>query len=454
MTPAERRQLLLGGPIVSTILLLSAPNVLNVLAQSLVLTADGYFAGQLGTAELAALALVFPAQITLSMMSAGAMGGGISSSVARALGAGDRAGADAAAIHALVIALVMAVLFAIVFAGFGRVLYGLQGGSGGALDGAVAFANVLFLGCAAHWVGNSLASILRGTGDMRTPGLALLTTAILQVPLCGALTLGWAGLPKLGVMGPPAAAVISFTAAAVWMAWPLLSGTASVRLRWPTHGLRWAPFRDILKVGGVACIVVVLVNAAVMVVTGLIGRAGDGALAGYGIGGRLEYMLSPISFGVGATLTALVGTNIGAGLRPRARRVAWTGALMVGAFTGLIGIVVAIWPDLWLGLFTTDSAALAQGRLYLSTVGPTFSFFGVSMALFFAAQGTGAMFHPVLANLVRIAIAAGGGLLSLDVLGWGAPGLYGFVALGIMGQFAILAYSTTTRVWVGATPRS
>src|SRR6185436_16945269 len=107
------------------------------------------------------------------------------------------------------------------------------GGSGAALDRAVAFANVLFLGCFAHWIGNTLASVLRGTGDMKTPGYALVATAVLQIPLTGALTLGWFGLPKLGIAGPAASAVICFTLAALWMLSRLVGPRAALRLHWP-----------------------------------------------------------------------------------------------------------------------------------------------------------------------------------------------------------------------------
>lgn len=442
--------MMLAGPIVPTILALAAPNVLNVAMQSLVSVADGFFVGQLGsTAALAALALVFPAQMTLGMMSAGAMGGGISSSVARALGSGNKAAAEAAAAHALAIALGMATLFAIIFVGFGRLIFGALGGSGAALDGAEAFATILFLGCIVHWVANSMASVLRGTGDMKTPGLALVASAALQIPLAGALTLGWFGLPALGIRGPAVAAVISFAFAAVWMLSRLTGPKATVRLRWPVDGFRWRAFRDILKVGAIACLVVLLTNGTVLIVTGLIGRQGDAAIAGYGIGSRLEYMLIPISFGVGAALTALVGTNIGARQHARARRLAWTGALMAGAVATAIGAVVAIWPDLWLGLFTTDAGALASGRHYLGIVGPVYGFFGVAMALYFASQGTGEMLWPVGANLTRITIAAGGSLLALDTLGWGVSGLYACVAAGIVAFCLVLAFSTTRRAWTG-----
>src|SRR5215475_15016975 len=75
MSPADRRRMMLVAPIVPTILALSAPNVLNVAMQSLVSISDSWFVSQLGIVDLAALALVFPTQMALGQMSAGAMGG-------------------------------------------------------------------------------------------------------------------------------------------------------------------------------------------------------------------------------------------------------------------------------------------------------------------------------------------------------------------------------------------
>jgi len=89
--------------------------------------------------------------------------------------------------------------------------------------------------------------------------------------------------------------------------------------------------RDILKVGLIACLVVILTNGTVLVVTGLIGPRRRQRHRGTAIGSRLEIHADPISFGIGATLTTLVGTNIGARQYARAQRLAWTGAAMAGA---------------------------------------------------------------------------------------------------------------------------
>ena len=82
---------------------------------------------------------------------------------------------------------------------------------------------------------------------------------------------------------------------------------------------------------------------------------------------------------------------------------------MAGAVTAAIGLTVALWPDLWLKLFTDDPAALEAGRLYFRIVGPTYGFFGLAMALNFAAMGAGDMIWPTVATVSRFVIAAGVG---------------------------------------------
>src|SRR5688572_31241530 len=110
---------LLQAPILPTLLRLSAPGLLLVVFQTAISVTDAYFIGRLGTAPLAGLALVFPLVMLLQMASAGAMGGGVSSAVARALGAGDQARARALVVHALVIALCMGAGFTLLILLFG-----------------------------------------------------------------------------------------------------------------------------------------------------------------------------------------------------------------------------------------------------------------------------------------------------------------------------------------------
>src|SRR2546425_1149341 len=118
-----RTRVLLEGPITSTLLRLATPNVLVMLMQASVGLIETYFVAKLGTDALAGVALVFPVLMLMQMMSAGAIGGGISSAIARALGANRRDDADALVVHALAIGLGLGLLFTLALLGGGRWLY-------------------------------------------------------------------------------------------------------------------------------------------------------------------------------------------------------------------------------------------------------------------------------------------------------------------------------------------
>jgi Na+-driven multidrug efflux pump len=196
----------------------------------------------------------------------------------------------------------------------------------------------------------------------------------------------------------------------------LLRGKALVR---PALArLRWPLFADILRVGGVGAISTLQTNLTIGLTTALVGAAaGPDAVAGFGTGSRLEYLLVPVVFGLGAPLVALVGTNIGAGQKDRALRIALTGSAVAFGLTETIGLLAAFWPEAWLGLFGHDPAMLATGATYLRTVGPTYGFFGLGLSLYFASQGAGRLFWPLFAGLLRLIVAVGGGWLAFRFTG-------------------------------------
>src|SRR4029079_3894163 len=139
-----RTRVLLEGPIFGTLMRLATPNVLVMLMQASVGLIETYFVGKLGTDALAGVTLVFPVLMLMQMMSAGALGGGVSSAVARALGSGRRRDADALAFHALVIGVVFGLAFTLAVLGGGRSLYAAMGGRGPSLAAALTYSNMIF----------------------------------------------------------------------------------------------------------------------------------------------------------------------------------------------------------------------------------------------------------------------------------------------------------------------
>jgi len=295
------------------------------------------------------------------------------------------------------------------------------------------------------WLMNALASLIRGTGNMLVPSLAVCLSVVLLVPLSPLLIFGWGPIPALGIAGGGLAVLITSALTAAVLAWYLLAGRAIVRLR--RARLRGPMFADILRVGGVGAISTLQTSLTVALTTALVGSfGGPEAVAGYGTGARLEYLLIPLVFGLGAPMVALVGTNIGAGQTQRALRIALIGGALAFALTETIGIVAAIWPEAWLGLFGHDPHMLAAGAAYLRVVGPTYGFFGLGLSLYFASQGAGRLAWPLIGGMVRLLVAVGGGWLVLTLAG-SLPGAFAALALALVAYGAIVSGAVASGVW-------
>jgi putative MATE family efflux protein len=435
---------LLTAPIVPTLARLAAPGIALALFQTAVSVADTYFVGQLGTEALAGLALVFPMVMLLQMTSAGAMGGGVSSAVARALGAGNRDAARKLVAHALIIALAAGLAFSALLLGFGRGLYGLLGGRDAALEQALAYSDVLFGGAVLVWIANTLASLLRGSGNTLAPALAYAGTALVQIPLSGALTLGWGPFPRLGIAGAAAAYVAAFGLACLAMA--ALVWRSALRPQRGHLRLEGRLFREILRVGAISSLSALQTVLTAVILTGFVARFGTAALAGYGVGVRLELLQVPIVFAIAQALVVMVGTNIGAGQAARAKRIAWTGTAASALICLLIGGTVAIYPALWVRIFSDDEAVLEIGSLYMRIVAPLYPVFGAGLALYFASQGAGQMVKPVLAGTVRLVVVVAGGALVMQT-GGPLAALFGVVALGLTLLGGLTGYAVYKANW-------
>ncbi len=437
---------LLTSSILPTLSRLSVPNIIALTTQSLVVVAETTYIGLLGIEPLAAMALVFPMIMLTQMMSSGAMGGGISSAISRALGANDGLRARALAVHAVVISLIVGVGFTIFFLTLGPSIYQLLGGRGGVFVQAMIYSNTLFSGVIFIWLFNTLASVVRGTGDMRTPSITVITVACLQIVLGGCLSLGLGAFPKLGIAGVAIGQIAAFSAGALFLLLILRTSQARIQLRFAGVSLERGMFLDILKVGAISCLSPLQSVLTVLILSGFVARLGTETLAGYGIGVRLEFLLVPIAFAIGVASVPMVGMAIGAGDIARARRVAWTAGFASAIVVGLVGAAAIFYPDLWARLFTNDPDVRAAAHLYLSTAGWGFGPMGFGLAIYFASQGSGRMLGPVLAGTVRLASIAVGGYW-LSSIGAPAWTLFALVALSMLAYGIAMAVGLILTQW-------
>ena len=264
-------------------------------------------------------------------------------------------------------------------------------------------------GAVSIWLVNTLASVVRGTGDMRVPSAVLIGVAVTQIAVGGTLGLGLFGLPSYGMRGIAAGQLVAFTLGAMFLAWFLLNGRSRLQLNLAGFTFQRDMFLDILKVGALSCLSPLQSVLTILIFTKILAGFGTAVLAGYGIGSRLEFLLVPIAFAFGVASVPMVGMAMGAGLVTRARKVAWTAAAAAGLTVGLIGLIVAVQPALWVSLFTSDPGVTAAAYSYFAWAGPAFGFFGIGTCLYFSSQGAAKMVGPVLAGTLRLVLVGLGG---------------------------------------------
>src|SRR6202045_156294 len=400
---AARTKLLLEGPILPTLLRLAAPNILPLLAFAGVITFDGFFLGRIGTNALAGASLAFPWVMMVLQTTNSGMGAGVSSAVARALGAGRRE-----------------------------------------LSDALAYANVALGGAVCICVSNLLGNAVRGTGNMSFPAAVLIGCVVVHIAISPVLIFGVGPLPALGPAGAGWGLVIPFGVGSVVMICYLRSSRAIVRLNFRGVMPRWELFTDILKVGVPGLINIAITNLSVVVLTGIAGRLGRDTALGYAMGARLEYIMQPIAFGFGTAIVAMVGTNWGAQQYRRAREIAWTGATTVAVVCGTIGLIVAFQPGLWIGLFSDDAEVARLGTLYLRIVGPAYICFGLGLGLFYVTLGFGRAVAAMNANAARMIASAAGGFVAIFWFDLGVAGFFAAVAAGFCLYAALLVYAVVS----------
>src|ERR1700686_2652678 len=167
-------------------------------------------------------------------------------------------------------------------------------------------------------------------------------------------------------------------------------------------------------------------------------------------------MLTSVSFAVGIASVPMIGMAIGAERIARARRIAWTAGLLSFVSVGLIGTFVAIFPDLWVHIFTHDPDVRAASQQYLSTVAPMYAFIGLASSMYFSSQGAAKVLGPVLAQSARLLfIGLGGWWLSTH--GATAANFFALAAASMAVLGVLSASSVALTRWgpkAGPVPRA
>ena len=375
ISKSQTRPDLLNDPILPTLKTMTIPMIFGMITLMMFNIVDTFFISLLGTEPLAAVSFTFPVTFTVISLAIG-LGIGTSAVIAKALGSNkiDEARFDAS------ISLMVGVVLVIVLSSVGYLLidpiFTLLGAGAQVLPLIHEYMNVWFIGSVfliTPMIGNS---VLRASGDTKTPSIVMGGAGLINAVLDPMLIFGFGPVPALGIQGAAIASVVAWSVAVVIILYLLAVKKGLLSLKAGKQTVTGA-IRKILKIGLPAAGANMLTPVAMAVMTALVAHHGPEAVAAFGVGSRIESIASILVLALSMTLPPFVSQNFGAGKLCRVKE-AYTGTLkfvMVWQFA--IYVLLIAFSGVISQLFGKEQAVIDVIKLFIYTIPLSYGLQGV-----------------------------------------------------------------------------
>jgi putative MATE family efflux protein len=419
------RKLMVSGSIDRAILHLGAPAAMAALLQAGFLVVDTFWLGRVGPVALAAASTAgFTMWLAQTLGEGAAAGSG--SVLARAIGAEDRGSAMRSAAAGQTLSVWGSAIVSAVGLLVSHVTFAFMGTAAMVTAEGLKYMWVIFAGIPLYFLFVWLSAAFRAVGDAQTPLRLLAVAAAVNLVVDPILIFGLGPLPSLGVAGAALATVASWLVASVW-GWVLL-GRLGIRPRVfaflrPPLDETWLA----LKVGLPLALEGALFSLIYILLTRVITTFGTPAVAALGIGHKLEVLNYFVCAGIGAAATTLVGQNLGAGESRRAVRSAWRALFLTCLPVGAVTVLLVGFPEVAIGVFSSDAEVIAAGSTYVLLVGMTQLFMAAEVVMLGAFAGVQWTAWPAVIvvglTAVRVPLA-----MWLVARGWGVEAVWFAIA--------------------------
>ena len=419
---------ILNDPIGPTLKRMTAPLVISMTMMILFNAVDTYFVSMLGTAQLAAISFTFPVTYTIISM---AVGLSISTSVllAKAIGQGAHDRARRITTDNILLALFIVILISMLGLSTTDVLFTSLGATSKTMPYIHEYMDIwyMFIGLMmVPMIGNSA---IRATGDTKWPSIMMLTSGILNAILDPLLIFGLGPFPELGVKGAACASAISWLVGLSVSFWILHVREKLLVFAMPDFRQLLKYWVLIIKMAAPVSIANMLNPISATILTALVARFGEKAVAGFGAGSRIEAFLLIVSIALTAALSPYMAQNLGARKFDRARdalRLA-----MRFAFIFQLGLypLVVLFAPLLAGIFSDDPAVTTITRHYLYIMPLGICFYGVLIIINTAFNSAHKTHKTLIACLIR-ALACYAPLAWVGGLIYGITGLFVGAVIG------------------------
>jgi putative MATE family efflux protein len=363
----SQKSVLTEGPVVKSLMDLTLPMILGMLGMVVFNLADTYFVGKLGKDELAAMSFTFPVIMVIGSIAMG-MGIGVAVLVSRAIGEGCQEKVQRLTTDSIILSLL--IVLALIIVGMLTIdpVFKFLGATEDILPLIKEYLMIWYPGMIALVIPVVGNSIIRATGDTKTPSKVMLIAAISNIILDPLLIFGLGPIPRLELAGAAIATVCTRSITLFVCLWILFYKEQLLTFKIPSFNKMFISWKQILYIALPSAGSNLLTPAAYSLTTKLIAVYGPSAVAAFGIANRIEGFALMVLWALGASLTPFVGQNWGAKKFNRAELSIKYSQIFSLIWGGIIFIILALTGKLLASIFTDNPEIISTVGLYFLIV--------------------------------------------------------------------------------------
>lgn len=440
MKAYSSKALLTSGPIAPVLISLSGPMLAGILSMMAFNVVDAFFIGKLGTAQLAAITLTFPVAMIISTCTIG-LGVGAMAAIAKGIGSNDHSRIGRLATDTLTLSVML--VFVLCALGIATInpVFAMLGAPPELMPEIRRYMYIWYPGMLLYTVPMISSNILRATGDTVTPSAIMIGSMVLNALLDPLFIFGLGPVHALGLEGAAVASLITRACALGFALW-LLSHREHLIVNPFTHRSElMESWKTVLVIGLPVAISNMVIPVAIGIITAMVSRFGTQAVAGFGVGTRIEALGYTLIIAASTGLSPFVGQNFGAGRYDRIRtgvRYAQVFSLMWGV---LLLLILLFGRTFFAQFFNDNPEVIRSAGLYLLIVPLSLGLRGIHQIVWTSLNVLGHPYHSLILE----------GILAFGL--WIPCSWIGAHLFGLLGIFAGISISNciagvVATVWI------
>lgn len=437
---------LVDGSIQRSLIRMTTPMIIGMLALFTFQLVDTWFISFLGTESLTAISFTFPVTFTVMSLAIG-LGIGASAVVAKALGSSQFEKAKEAATVINYISLILACLVVIISWILMEDIFTLMGANDRLLIPIRDYMVVWLPGSILVVCIMTSNSILRGYGDTKTPSILMAAAAFSNALLDPLFIFGIGPFPELGIQGAALATVISWMLGFCYLFYLLVFKMELVSRSLPNKATLKNSGLDMLRIGVPAAGANMMTPLAAGIMTAIAAGFGDSTVAAFGVGARIEPIATLLVLAISSSLPPLISQNYGAGRLDRIKEAYRIATRFILVWQLIIYLLLAIGAGILASIFSEDPEVVEAIKLFVWIMPLGYGLQGIIILTNSSLNALHRPLNALILSIARFFVF----YLPLAYVGSVYFGLYGFFAGAVCGNLlmAMISWRTFKRALSG-----